>query len=380
MKLRDHFHIVIIGLCVAGFGVARGGLSPTSAMCRGGSGITAGRLKLGPSEDHSAFEAGRALAAVRYLCEEVGPRPSGGEAERRTAGWIAGRLRGWGYEVTVQKGVRLGRSGLTTCNVIGRLVRVPAAPRVVNRAHMDCCRGAGYRGANDNASGVGVLLELARVQARKKLPCTLEVVFFGGEEQFRRYGCKFGSRHYVASGLARGTRPVVGMISVDMVGRGERLCAWRRGKQETYLEALVSRSATRLGLSVRTRRGRANSDHEAFARAGVPSLWLQRLPDPSYHTTKDLPGNLSLRSLSETGKLLCHVLEGLEAEDVRLLMRERVAHGTVAHHRALESPPTRLVNSCHAAPALSRHLVLACSGRGSAGAARGRVRRLRREG
>lgn len=323
MRLRDHFHIVIIGLCVAGFGVSRGGLSPTSAMCRGGSGITAGRLKLGLPEDHSTFEAGRALAAVRYLCEEVGPRPSGGQAERRTARWIAGRLRACGYEVSVQEGVKLGRSGLTTCNVIGRLMRDRKAPRIVLGAHIDCCRGAGCRGANDNASGVGVLLELARVQARRKLPCTLEVVFFGGEEQFWRHGCKFGSRHYVASGLAGGKTPVVGMISVDMVGRGDRLYAWHRGSGRTHLQVLLSRSARRLGLNVRTRRGRANSDHEAFARAGVPSLWLQRLSDSSYHTTQDLPRNLSLQDLSATGKLLCHVLEGLEADDVRLLARQR---------------------------------------------------------
>lgn len=216
----------------------------------------------------------------------------------------------------------MGRTGLRTVNVIGTTPGEARRPRVLLGAHLDSFRAPGCPGANDNASGVGVLLEVARVVARDKLPCAVQFAFFGGEEQWAQHGSRFGSRHYVAA-QGPGAPPLLAMISVDMVGRGERIYGWETGNEETYLGALLARSATRLGLPLVTKRGRLNSDHAPFAGAGVPSMWLQRLPDPAYHSVRDGAGNLQRQCLSESGRLLVHLLRSLEPEDVALLEAER---------------------------------------------------------
>jgi Zn-dependent M28 family amino/carboxypeptidase len=167
---------------------------------------------------------------------------------------------------------------------------------------------------------VGVVLEAARLLATTSLPYALEIVFFGAEERCAPWGHHFGSDYYVHSGAAASTSsPVVAMMAVDMVGRGSHLQAWRLGSEEDHLTSLLTHSAAALALPLEIGRGKEWSDHVAFVKAGVPSVWLERLPDRDNHTARDLPQNLSISALDQAGRLLVHTLTSLDADDLPVL-------------------------------------------------------------
>jgi len=258
-----------------------------------------------PPRDVSQFDAARALATARFLAATVGPRLAGSAGEWRAAAYLAGRLRALGYETHVQR-VPLG-PGATTCNVIGRR-RVPGRPRaILIGAHTDSVPRPGCAGANDNASGVAVTLELARVVAAAELPLSLEVVFFGGEEQHGRRSL-VGSAAYVASAA----RPRA-MICLDMVGRGSWLRLVHGGPRGEALAGALGREARALGLPFHVMPGWTGSDYVSFAAAGVPAVWIQWLPDPDNHTARDTAARLNPQALGATGRLVAAALWHLSA-------------------------------------------------------------------
>jgi hypothetical protein len=260
------------------------------------------------------FRAEAVFGEAAYLCWGIGPRPTGSAAERRAATYLAKRLAELGYRVTVQGPVPLPGLKRTTTNVIG-LARCPVSgPRVLVGAHYDTV-SALVPGANDNASGVAVVLEVARVLAGRPLPYVLEFVLFGGEERRPAGGSRAGSRHFVA----RDDGPATAMINVDMVGCGDELHAWGVGGHTRYLSSLLARSAAAMGLPLDTGHDDPDSDHAPFGWAGIPAVWLQSLPDPRNHTPRDQPQALSAVSLQRAGRLLVHTLTAIETEDLRLL-------------------------------------------------------------
>ena len=275
------------------------------------------RACLPPTSDpllrYQDFDAQRALQTACTLAQTFGARPGGSARERRVAEWLARRLKALGYETRLQDGIPVGH-GLTTANAIG-LRRHPGEPRhVLIGAHMDSIRRPGCVGANDNASGVGVTLELARLLATAPVPYSVEIVFFGAEEQ-QGSGSLFGSGYYAATAARRQALPLA-MICMDMVGRGDWLCLWHGGPRDHTLAALFADSAGRLDLPLHTAPNPEGSDHVPFAWAGVPAAWLQRLPDAANHTRYDVPANLDPEALQQAGRLLARVLLAMDKDDL----------------------------------------------------------------
>lgn len=262
------------------------------------------------------FTASNALGDAAYLSWEIGPRPGGSAAECRAATYLARRLRDLGYAVSAQRGIAMDRPGMTTANIIGLEPNAGHKPRIVLGAHYDTVSGA-VAGANDNASGVAVVLELARLLVQRPAPYALQIVLFGAEERRSTGGSLTGSRHFVA----HSPEPVAAMVNVDMVGCGTDLHVWRSGARGRYLADLFARSAAALSLPLDADGASPNSDHASFARAGVPAVWLQSLPDPRNHTPRDRVEELSAVSLQRAGRLLLHTLTSIEAEDLRLLQK-----------------------------------------------------------
>ncbi len=167
---------------------------------------------------------------------------------------------------------------------------------VVVGAHYDSVPGS--PGANDNASGVAVVLETARVLAGTPTPRTVQFVLFAAEE----LGL-FGS---VAFAQER-RRGVVAMINVDMVGWGEALTAGNSpGRDETMVNAAVEVART-LGIPL-TRFRSAGSDHASFEQVGIPAVFLHRGVDPHYHRPTDLPPIVDPRNLEEAVRLVVGML------------------------------------------------------------------------
>src|SRR5262245_49968551 len=124
-----------------------------------------------------AFDGEAALRHARELAA-LGPRPWGSPRGPLAAGCVEAKFREAGLtDVRVQS---FTSHGLTGTNVIG-VLRAPGTEFVVIGAHHDTAPGA--PGAYDDASGVGVLIETARVLAQQpSRPRTLVFVSFDGEE------------------------------------------------------------------------------------------------------------------------------------------------------------------------------------------------------
>jgi len=151
-------------------------------------------------------------------------------------------------------------------------------------AHLDGVHGT--LAANDNASGVAVLLELAGVLRGRR---DVMLVATGAEERVVT-----GSRNHLGSqrllrGVSAAGRSRIRIALVlDMVGVGDRLHV--RGIEES-----PNRSA-RLALAADGRatylRDRGESDHAELARAGIPAAWIQWRDDDCWHEPCDRPSRV----------------------------------------------------------------------------------------
>lgn len=254
------------------------------------------------------FDAARAATTVRELAGGIGPRLATGPAFREAVVLLQPRLVASGYAVTRQSfrvpagdswGVpaAAGRSA----NVIATPTGLePGRPYAVLGAHLDTVAVA--PGAEDNASGVAVVMELARTLGRTDLPVVL--VLFGGEEP-RGPGDlhHFGSRHYVARLTARERSDLVGMVSLDRVGVPGPVPLASVDESGTGVRDRLARTAHRLGIAtvLETNTG---SDHESFADAGLPAARVGGTSYAAYHSAADLPVVVDRAQLARVGRLL----------------------------------------------------------------------------
>lgn len=229
----------------------------------------------------------RALAHTRHLCAAIGPRPAGSPAEARAVGYVASQLTAMGYAPQKQA-VKLW-DGRTSANVSATL---PGSERlVILGAHLDTVPGS--PGANDNAAGVGVLLELARYLKQQPPGVTVRFVAFCSEEtQYRNrrlaQPCATGARVYVRSLDAATRSRLAVMVNLDMVGAGTPLLNVGDMSEEGQPPARRCLQLAR-GLGVRCTHTRAGgkSDYRPFADAGLPVVQLDWGDHPSRHTAED---------------------------------------------------------------------------------------------
>ena len=212
----------------------------------------------------------------------LGPRPAGSATELRVARLVSGRLRALGYRVTTQT-FRLP-NGQVSRNVIAR---AGGDSRVLLGAHMDGVRGT--PAANDNASGVAVLLEAAR--ELRDQPGLVFVAFGAEERVVTRSKLHLGSARFVRDAWTRSLRQA---LVLDMVGVGSRLFV--RGLED------APNRASRLALAQGGSRyfwDPGQSDHAELTRAGIPAAWLQRRDDRCWHATCDTPARVRAGHLAE---------------------------------------------------------------------------------
>lgn len=288
---------------------AGAGPSPTPA---GDARVTA-QARASPSQaPDPQFRISAALGTVADLASDIGPREATGPAYRRAADLVADRLRDLGYRVREQAfrapagvswGVRVPAGA--TLNVVATPPDLaPGAEHILVGAHLDTVPQA--PGAEDNASGVAVLLELARMAAQHPRALRLPVIFvaFGAEEPRAPgdSGHHYGSRHYVEemSQAARGA--LQAMVSLDRVGVGARMpvCNGGRGDRGVVRELLAA--ARRIDVEAQACTNRA-SDHWSFEKAGFPVARLGSTPYAAYHSARDIPAVIRRDQLDRAGRL-----------------------------------------------------------------------------
>jgi len=220
-------------------------------------------------------------------------------------------------------------------NLIARPARCPSGPRLIVGAHLDTVPNS--PGADDDASGLAALLELSRLIGQYAQAAPVEFAVFNLEE----LGL-VGSRHY-AGRLRREQQPVIGMLSLEMVGftesEGRQRYPWfLRGRFPTtgnYLGLAANRRSRGLlglveramrtidGLPVETLVLPGNgwafpearlSDHAPFWDRGYPALLVTDTAffrNPHYHQPSDTVETLDLAFLERVTTGLVAAVESL---------------------------------------------------------------------
>jgi len=243
-------------------------------------------------------------------------------------------------ELGIEPVVRESRL-LRVSNIVVDLSPGTRARRLLFSAHYDAVRGS--PGANDNASGVAVLLGLCHELKDGRVP--IRAVFFDREEAwlripFLRIGL-LGSFHYV---WKNGLRDVAAVYNLEFCGMGDYVGVWPIRPKERRLRAFreVEKAAARLALPVRAAHIPwfiLSSDHLPFRLRGLPNAltlsllpstqvpvlekWLADLPrllfrrrslwpEPlsSIHTARDTSSRLSEGSLGLMLNLLLALAQG----------------------------------------------------------------------
>lgn len=258
------------------------------------------------------FSAQRAKADVRHLAGDIGPRPATGPAFDRAARFVARRLRSLGYDVSrpsfpVPAGdswgvpVDAGRSSNVVATPAGF---DPARPHRLVGAHLDTVAVA--PGAEDNASGVAVLLELARLAAHEEPRVPVVLVAFGAEEP-RGQGDAlhhFGSRRYVAAMPRAQRRALVAMAAFDRVGVGSTVPVCTGPLSPHRAQRAVLRTARRIGVpAAACTSPNTSSDHWSFEKAGHVVVRFGSTPFAGYHSEGDVPAVVHPAQLGRTGRL-----------------------------------------------------------------------------
>jgi hypothetical protein len=247
----------------------------------------------------SPAAAGDAAYDFAVATARAGPRPAAGAAERRAHIAARDRFAAAGLDVEVQRFTVRGRG--RSRNVIAKLDTPRDCLRIV-MAHTDSTPNA--PGANDNASGVGVLVELAGRLRAIDPGCDVWLVATGAEERVYT-----GSPDHLGSlALARlvKRRGLAGRLryalSLDEVGRDRPF--WVRspvgGTRRGVERELLSAARTeRVAVSWVRDDGSGNSDHREFELLGMRGMKLGVGADgePCRHMPCDRPSRLRRSSL-----------------------------------------------------------------------------------
>lgn len=259
------------------------------------------------------FDAARAFEDLEDQVA-IGPRPSGSAGSREVVALIASRLRAAGVEdVRVQRPWR---------NVVG-VIPGSKPGAVVVGAHHDTKDDVdpSFQGANDGASGVAVVLELARVLTRRAPLAgpSIHVALFDAEEArgdrpFEEDGTR-GSRQYVSyAGTGKQGTPELGqlraMVLFDMVGDCD-LQIPREQFSNAELYGGFERAAEEVG-GAQPFGGETSAigdDHIPFLEVGVPAVDLIDFaygPGPTpgawWHTSEDTLDKVCPESLDAVGE------------------------------------------------------------------------------
>lgn len=224
----------------------------------------------------AAVDAAAMRAVVDALADEIGPREGTSEAFARAADFVEESFVDLGYDVSRQAvPVPAGNSwGVPVpAGESANVVAVPAGadltqPHLVVGAHLDTVPQA--PGGVDNASGVSVVLEVARLSTLEQPQVPVVFVAFGAEEP-RGPGDDlhhFGSQAYVAAMPAGQREALIGALAIDSVGvssTGVPICS--ATGTDPFTDA-VREGARAAGAPVRECENRT-SDHWSFVRNGL---------------------------------------------------------------------------------------------------------------
>ena len=191
--------------------------------------------------------------------------------------------------------------GFKASNICGIIkgMRVPDSLLLIT-AHYDHLGGMGahtfFPGANDNASGISLLLSLVKYYSANPPPYSIGFICFAGEE-----AGLLGSAYFTEHPLIP-LNKIKFLINVDMVGTGEKgitvVNATLHSKEYALLNEINDQK--KYLPKINSRGKAANSDHYYFTEKGVPAFFIYTQGGISaYHDVYDLPATLPLTEFTD---------------------------------------------------------------------------------
>jgi peptidase M28-like protein len=272
------------------------------------------------------FDQEHAYTLLKDVCS-IGPRNHGSESKLKAEKWIQDQLREAGAEVSVHELTYKGKqseSSETFRNIIGR-IRPLESRRVMVGTHYDTrswadrdprkeLRSTPIIGANDGASGVAVMLEMARAWKADPPPVGVDLIFFDGEEFGRTATIEdhlVGSNAWVRDHPEY--RPEWGVV-LDMVGDSSLRIPKERASAARACKAVrrIWEAAGRVGSTAFADGFSRHvwDDNLPFIDGGIPVALLIDSEYRWFHTTEDLPDKCSAQSLGQVGRAVMEAVYG----------------------------------------------------------------------
>ena len=287
------------------------------------------------------FNADSAYASVVAQCD-FGPRVPGSAAHDRCGDYIVSRFKALGLSVSEQRADQKAWDGkvLHTRNIIAAY-RPELADRIIICTHWESRPWADadpdsslhrqpVMAANDGASGVAVMLEVARKLEELKPELGIDFICFDSEDYGMPYWADtddvadgsdwcLGSQYWAAHPHVPGYKARFGIL-LDMVGgRDARFCF--EGISMRYASEVMVHvwdAAGRAGASqlfLAEQGGYAQDDHVPMNEvAGIPTIDIipyvegEHTFGATWHTTQDTPENISRETLKGVGQTLLQFL------------------------------------------------------------------------
>lgn len=268
----------------------------------------------------AVFDAQRAFEILKKQCE-FGPRPPGSSAHRETQNYLFTELEKYANNV-VRQPHQYKTNGVTLQlnNILAEFGR-PSGETLLLAAHWDTRPFADrdpkpenqnkpILGANDGASGVAVLLEIARVLKQHPPPRRVIIVLFDGEDYGRSIEDMFIGSRFFAQNLGK-WRPDYGIL-LDMVGDKDLSIPIERYSWDAnpeFAERIWNRAAA-LGLApFQQRLGAAIlDDHVPLIKVGIPMVNIIDFTYPYWHTVEDTVDKCSPKSLEVVATLVISII------------------------------------------------------------------------
>ena len=239
-----------------------------------------GENDLSNTDEISTYSNGEAAREyLEVIANDIGDRDPGSEGEFQTAQYIQGVFESIGYEVNRSEfEIEDEDESLTSANVIAVKEGVSDKVIVVG-AHYDDAYEDGTTGADDNASGVAVMLEAAKKVFDADTPYTINFIAFGSEELDLN-----GSSFYVNNLNESESDLIVGMVNLDSLIAGDKMYVYGTDGTGTMLEWVIEDAETR-GFEIE---GKCSedlnnadgspcecADYDAFEKAGIPFVYFE---------------------------------------------------------------------------------------------------------
>ena len=268
----------------------------------------------------AVFNAQRAFEILKKQCE-FGPRPPGSAAHRETQNYLFTELQKYANNVELQPlQYKVNDITLHLNNILAEF-GPSSGETLLLAAHWDTRPFADrdpkpenqdkpILGANDGASGVAVLLEIARVLKQNPPPRRVIIVLFDGEDYGRSVDNMFIGSRFFAQNLGK-WRPDYGIL-LDMVGDKDLSIPIERYSWEAnrdFTELIWNRAAT-LGLGpFQKRLGAAIlDDHVPLIKVGIPMVNIIDFTYPYWHTVEDTVDKCSPKSLEVVATLVISII------------------------------------------------------------------------